>query len=395
MHAHIIKYGFQTDRFIATSVVSFYSSSSLLTVARQVFDVIPDKDPPLQTTMLLAYLESGEIAEARILFDEMYNKDVVAWNAMLTGYVRSGHPDNALELFREMQNSKIVPNEVTLICALSACSQMGCLELGEWIHAYINRHSNVVYNMKLKNSLIHMYSKCGRLDFAFNLFLSNGPKNLETWNTMLSSFAIHGCGSETVSLFSQMIKMGVLPDGISVVAVLMGCSHRGMVYHARSCFNCVTRLYGIEPEAKHYNCMVDVLSRGGYLDEARLLIGSMPFEADTCAWGALLNGCFIYRNYVLGVEAGRYLLELEPKEEARYIALLNLYNMVGKMEDAAKLRKVMVEMCIKQSSGISMIEVDGVNHEFVAGDRSHLQSQDIYSMIHTVFPNLDLHKTTQ
>lgn len=355
-----------------------------------MFDRIPDKDPALQTAMLLAYVESSDIAQARILFDEMRGMDVIAWNAMLTGYVRCGLPHDALELFREMQN-RLVPNDVTLICVLTACSQMGCLELGGWIHAYIGRHLNGLCSTRLSNSLVHMYSKCGRLDAAFALYEDMETRNLESWNTMLTGFAIHGHGIDALSLFSQLIKTGTVPDRVSFIAVLMACSHGGLIDHARSCFNCMTRLYGIEPEAKHYNCMVDVLSRGGYLDEAWLLIGSMPFKADTCAWGSLLSGCFTYHNYDLGLDAAQHLLELEPRGEGRCIALLNLYNAVGRVEDAAKLRKAMDEKGITQSSGISIIEVDGVVHEFIAGDRSHLQSKDIYMMMHTVLANLDLH----
>ncbi|XP_020272294.1 pentatricopeptide repeat-containing protein At2g22410, mitochondrial-like [Asparagus officinalis] len=340
--------------------------------------------------MLLAYFKSGDIANARILFDKTDDKDVIVWNAMLGGYVQCCLPDKALELFREMQNSKVIPNEVTLINVLSACSMMGCVEFGEWVHAYIERQFGVLSNSTVNNSLLNMYSKCGRLDLAFELFLVSQCKNLETWNTMLTGFAIHGHASEALSLFSQMIKLGSLPDSITFVVLVMAFCHRGMVDDARCCFNCMTTLYGIEPDAKHVNCMVDVLSRGGYLDEAYILIENMPFEGDTYAWGALLSGCFTYKNYELGLNVARRLLELEPRAEGRYVALLNLYSLVGRIEDAIKLRKMMDEMGIKQSSGISVIEVDGVFHGFIAGDSSHAESKDIYTMIHNILPNLDV-----
>ncbi|XP_008806166.1 pentatricopeptide repeat-containing protein At5g56310-like [Phoenix dactylifera] len=390
IHSRILKAGLGADRFIASSVISFYSSCGQLGPARQVFDGVFVKDAALQTTMLKGYVEHGDIAKARALFDEMNTRDVIAWNAMISGYAQSGLPEDALELFHEMQISNFQPNEVTLIGALSACSQMGCLALGEWIHGYIDRHLDVIRSPTLGNALVHMYAKCGRLDAAFELFLGQKLRNLESWNAMLTGFAIHGHGTCALSLFSQMIKLGAWPDRISFLAVLMACSHAGMIDHARRCLNCMTRIYGIEPEAKHYGCMVDILSRGGHLEEARSLLSSMPFEPDACAWGALLHGCLTYGNYDLGLEASGHLIELEPWEEGRYVALLNLYSMTGRVKDAIRVRKVIDEVGIKQSSGRSMIEVDGVAHEFLAGDRSHSQSSDIFSMIEKIASNLEL-----
>ncbi|WOL18178.1 hypothetical protein Cni_G26971 [Canna indica] len=368
VHARILKAALGTDRFVASSVVGFYSSLSDSDSARQVFDEIPVKDAALHTALLVGYARNGEITKARILFDEMVEKDVVAWNAMVSCYSHCGLPEKALDLFREMQISSCRPNEVTLIAALSACSQLGCIDLGEWIHGYLTRHPEVKRTTTLNNSLVHLYAKCGRIDAALELFLDYKSKNLESWNTMLTGLAVNGCGTGALSLFGQMIKLGVRPDRISFVAILMACSHVGMIDNARRCFSCMKSVYGIEPKVEHYGCLVDVLSRGGRLEEAKLLLESMPFEPNASAWGALLGGCFAHGDYELGIVAAKRLLELEPWEESRYVALQNLYAVVGRTEDALMVRKMMRRLGIEQSSGTSMIEVEGAVHEFLAGD---------------------------
>ncbi|XP_058077672.1 pentatricopeptide repeat-containing protein At2g22410, mitochondrial-like [Magnolia sinica] len=304
---------------------------------------------------------NGAIENARHVFDKMPERDIVAWNAMLSGYAQSGLPQAALELFQEMQIANFRPNEVTLVSALSACSQLGSLAVGKWIHAYIDRHDSIRATSTLNNSLAHMYAKCGRLDAAFRVFVERRPRNLESWNTMLTSFAIHGCGSAALSLFSQMMRMGLTPDRISFVGLLMACSHGGMIDHATRCFDCMNRVYGIEPKSEHYGCMVDVLSRGGFLEEAQLLIDSMPFEPDAYVWGALLGGCLTHKNYELGLHTAKCLLELEPDEESRHIALLNLHAMSGKREDATMVRNTMIDMGVNKSSGSSKIEINGIS----------------------------------
>lgn len=157
VHARILKAGFVADRFIASSVVRFYSSVSDLESARKVFDGVPLKDAALHTALLTGYAQNGEIEKARVLFDAMSDRDVVAWNAMLSGYAQCRLPEAALEVFVEMQKSNCSPNEVTLILALSSCSQLGSLDLGEWIHGYLNRHSvEIRRSITLNNSLVHM-----------------------------------------------------------------------------------------------------------------------------------------------------------------------------------------------------------------------------------------------
>uniref|UniRef100_A0A1D1ZCK7 Pentatricopeptide repeat-containing protein At4g37380, chloroplastic n=1 Tax=Anthurium amnicola TaxID=1678845 RepID=A0A1D1ZCK7_9ARAE len=388
VHAHLVKAGLGADRFVASALIRFYSSAGRLASARKAFSGVCEEDVTLHTAMLGALVENGDAVGARVMFDDMLERDVVAWNGMLSGYVHCGLPEDALELFQEMQVSDSTPNEVTLVSVLSACSQLACLALGEWVHAYIGRVSDITVTPILINSMVNMYAKCGRLDAAFGLFLEQGPRNLESWNTMLSCFATHGCGTATLSLFSHMIKTAVMPDRISFLAVLMACAHASMVDHALRCFDCMQRVYDFVPLPEHYGCLVDVLSRGGHLQEAHALIKSMPFEPDGYAWGALLAGCCHYHNFEIGLEAANCLVELEPWEEGRYIALLHIYAMSGKREDFVKLRPEMVNLSILKLSGSSLIEVDGVVHKFVAGDRSHCQSKDIYMMVEDIGSNL-------
>ncbi|GFQ01168.1 pentatricopeptide repeat-containing protein at5g44230 [Phtheirospermum japonicum] len=54
--------------------------------------------------------------------------------------------------------------------------------------------------------------------------------------------------------------------------------------------------YGVKRCVDHYNCMVDLLGRTGWLDEALNLVKSMPMEPDAGVWGTLLGACRIHAN---------------------------------------------------------------------------------------------------
>jgi fructose-specific phosphotransferase system IIC component len=52
------------------------------------------------------------------------------------------------------------------------------------------------------------------------------------------------------------------------------------------------------------------------------------------------------------------------------------------------LRQVIVEKGIKKKPGCSLIEMNGLIHEFVAGDICHPMSKEIYSKLDKVLTDL-------
>jgi hypothetical protein len=64
-----------------------------------------------------------------------------------------------------------------------------------------------------------------------------------------------------------MIEAGVKPDGISILAVLVGSSHEGLEDEARKLFYEMESVYGVPREPKHYGCMADLPGRTGLIKE--------------------------------------------------------------------------------------------------------------------------------
>jgi len=57
-----------------------------------------------------------------------------------------------------------------------------------------------------------------------------------------------------------------------------------MVDKGHEYFNLMQQRYKIEPNVKHYGCMVDMLSRAGLLKEAFEFIGTMKIEPNPIIW---------------------------------------------------------------------------------------------------------------
>lgn len=193
---------------------------------------------------------------------------------------------------------------------------------------------------------------------------------------------MNGHGKLSFALFAQIEKVGIAPNGNTLVGLLSACSHAGMVEEGRRYFQTMIGVnYSILPRIEHYGCMVDLLGRAGLLNEAHTVIKQMPGEVapNAVVWGSLLHGCRIHRNTNLAEHVLKKLIALEPENSGNYVLLSNLYTSVGRYEDSAKLRLSMKHRNIQKLPGRSWIEADdGKVHEFLVGDRTHPWSDRIY-----------------
>ncbi|XP_030967844.1 pentatricopeptide repeat-containing protein At2g29760, chloroplastic-like [Quercus lobata] len=347
-----------------------------------------DKDVFSWTTMLDGYAKLGEYDEAQHVFDAMPRKDIAAWNALISAFEQNGKPKEALAVFRELQLSKDAkPDEVTLVCALSASAQLGAMDLGRWIDVYIKKHG-IKLNCHLTTSLIDMYAKCGDLEKALEVFYSVERKDVFVWSATIAGLAMHGHGRAALDLFSKMLEAKVKPNAVTFTNLLCACSHRGLVNEGQRLFYQMEPVYGVVPGEKHYACMVDILGRSGLLQEAVKLIEKMPILPTASVWGALLGACRLHGNIELAEQACSHLLELDPRNHGAYVLLSNIYAKTGKWDRVSGLRKIMRDFGLKKEPGCSSIEVNGIVHEFLVGDNSHKLSKEIYSKLDEIAAKL-------
>ncbi|XP_037416678.1 putative pentatricopeptide repeat-containing protein At5g40405 [Triticum dicoccoides] len=380
VHAAAFRHGHAADLHVQSGAVSMYAAVGDVGAVRAAFAEIVSPDVVCVTAMLGALSAGGDIDTARELFDRMPQRDHVAWNAMLTGYVRVGKAREALGLFDEMQKAGISVGEATLVSVLTACAQMGALERGIWVHSYVCSRGMRV-SVTLGTALVDMYSKCGVVTMAMEVFKSMSERNIYTWTSALSGLAMNGMGEECLELFKRMESAGMEPNGVTFVAVLRGCSVAGLVEEGRACFDSMKDKHKVEPWLEHYGCMVDLYGRAGRLDDAVNFINSMPVEPHEGVWGALLNASRIHNNVDLGKHAMYKLTKIESKNDAAHVLLSNIYAESHNWKGVSKVRNMMKSKGVKKVPGFSAIEVDGKVHEFFVGSKSHPRYKDIETML--------------
>jgi pentatricopeptide repeat protein len=351
VHARILRDGHQSDSLLLTTLMDFYSCCE-------------------------------RCDEACKVFDEMPERDTVAWNVLISSCLRNNRTRDALGLFDIMQSesNRCEPDDVTCLLLLQACAHLNALEFGERIHGYIDEHGYGDAD-NLCNSLIAMYSRCGCLEKAYEVFKGMRNKNVVSWSAMISGLAMNGHGREAIEAFWEMQKMGVPPDDQTFTGVLSACSHCGLVDEGMMFFDCMSKEFGIKPNVHHYGCMVDLLGRAGLLDQAYQLILSMEVKQDSTMWRTLLGACRIHGHVTLGERVIGHLIELKAQEAGDYALLLNIYSSAGNWEKVLEVRKFMKEKAIQTTPGCSTIVLNGVVHEFIVDDVSHPRKDEIYVML--------------
>lgn len=379
IHAHIIKTGFGLDIYAMNSLLHVYAISGSIKSAHLLFDRLPQRDIVSWNSMIDGYTKCGDIETACEFFKDMPVKNVISWTAMMSGFVGAGLNKEALNLFHQMQIAGVKPDNVALASSLSACAHLGALDQGRRIHAYMDENG-IEIDPILGCVLIDMYTKCGDMEEALEVFVKLEKKGIYAWTVIINGFAMHGRGQEAIDWFVQMQQAGIKPNLITFTALLTACSHAGLVDDGKCMFKSMTKVYTLNPTIEHYGCMVDLLGRAGLLMEAKELIEKMPFKPNAAIWGALLNACWIHGHLELGKRIGKILIEIDPAHSGRYIHLARVHAAAGEWEQAFEVRSQMKHRGVSKLPGCSAICLNGIVHEFSAGDGSHPQVEEIYQM---------------
>ncbi|KAJ0021675.1 hypothetical protein Pint_31902 [Pistacia integerrima] len=421
--AQVLKTHLLCDPFVSNSVVRMYLELGEIESARRVFDKMPERDLISWNSMLSGYLRAGQIELASRLFEEMPERDLVSCNAMIDGYGKSGscelakevfrmtsekdvvtwtsmisayvsnhRPIEALDLFREMLSLGVKPDVPAIVSVLAAIADLGFIEEGKWLHAYICANKMKLSSGFIASALIDMYSKCGYIENAYDIFgRVSHERNIGDWNSMISGLAINGLGQQALEIFLDLERMDIKPDEITFVGLLNAFGHAGLVDEGQFYYKIMQEKYNIVPKLQHYGCLVDLYGRAGYLADALAVIQHMPVEADVLAWKSLLSASVKLSNVVIGEIAALQAIKLDPKDSSSYVLLSNIYAKAGRWDDVSKVRLLMKHRGVRKIPGCSSILIDGKVHQFlVAKDMDLRYNSEIIAKIEQLVSRLKL-----
>ncbi|PIN01113.1 hypothetical protein CDL12_26385 [Handroanthus impetiginosus] len=187
--------------------------------------------------------------------------------------------------------------------------------------------------------------------------------------------------TEAISFFKKMLIDRVKPDSITFLGLLSGCSGQGFVDDGIEFFHLMSSKYGLNPNVKHYGCMVDLFGRAGKLEKALEIIENSPFSNSTILWRTFLASCKIHKDIDNGEKAMRKLKESGAFNAGDCILLAGIYADAKDLEGVVRMRIMIKYEGLMTAPSWSSIDLDGQIHRFVVNDRSHVDSEEIYSKL--------------
>ncbi|XP_027337180.1 pentatricopeptide repeat-containing protein At5g59600-like [Abrus precatorius] len=394
VHAMVCELGFHSDVSIANALIDMYGKCWAISYACNVFDRMADRDVASWTSMICGFCNVGKIEQALVLFERMkleglepndftwnaiiaayarssdsskafaffermkkegFIPDVVAWNAMISGFVQNHQVREVFKMFREMIHSRIQPNQITIVALLPACGSAGCIKWGREVHGFICR-KGFDANVFIASALIDMYSKCGSLKDAQNVFDMIPCKNVASWNAMIDCYGKCGMVDSSLELFEKMQEEGLQPNEVTFTCILSACSHSGSVQKGLQIFSSMNQRYGIEVCLQHYACVVDILCRSGRTVEAYEFFKVMPIQVTESMAGAFLNGCKVHGRKDLAKMMTEEIMRMKLKGPGGFVTLSNIYAADGDWEKVGNVRNVMKERNVHKQPGFSWLE---------------------------------------
>ncbi|AES95969.2 PPR containing plant-like protein, putative [Medicago truncatula] len=355
-----------------------------------------------QTSLLTMYSKCSMVEDSIKVFNQLSYASHVTCTSFIVGLVQNGREEVALSMFREMIRCSISPNHFTylvffmlervdqmeesqvkrgrgrpkktiretirkdleptplsgirLVCCcccsiLHACSSLAMLEAGEKIHAVTVKLGG---NKYVDAALIHLYGKCGNVEKARSVFDSLTELDVVSINTMIYAYAQNGFGHEALELFKRLKKLGLEPNVVTFISILLACNNAGLVEEGCQIFSLIRNNHSIELTRDHYTCMIDLLGRAKRFEEAAMLIeeGENP---DVVQWRTLLNACKIHGEVEMAEKFMRKMLNQAPRDGETHILLTNIYASAGKWDNVIEMKSAGRDLRLKKSPAMSWL----------------------------------------
>ncbi|XP_030538659.1 putative pentatricopeptide repeat-containing protein At3g08820 [Rhodamnia argentea] len=241
----------------------------------------------VQTGLLCFYTKCGYVEDAYKVFDDIPDKNVVSWTAMITGYIEFEKFGEAVAMFGRMLEMGLRPDCLTLVKVVSACSRIGNVRSGEWIHRYVT-NSGMEKNVFVATSLLDMYAKCGNMEKARYVFDTMPEKDVVPWSIMVQGYASHGLPREALNIFSQMQRENLMPDCYVMVGLLNACAQLGALELGCWASNLIDRNEFLDNPILG-TALIDMYAKCGSVARAWGLFREMR-ERDRVVWNAAITG---------------------------------------------------------------------------------------------------------
>ncbi|VAI28907.1 unnamed protein product [Triticum turgidum subsp. durum] len=222
----------------------------------------------LCTSLITLYGACCHLEYSRRVFHAMDKKTVRAWTALVDAYLKNRDSSTAIEVFRSMLLSNRRPDAVAITRILSACSDIGALQLGKEVHGQVLKLRMEPLPL-VAAELVNMYGRCGDLKAAQRVFNRTDSKGSLTCTAIIEAYAINQRHKEALDLFSWMLSNNFAPTIVTFNVVLRICGAAGLHDESLEIFDSMVQGYNLQASEENYDCIISLLTSAGRTAEAQ------------------------------------------------------------------------------------------------------------------------------
>ncbi|KAH7294360.1 hypothetical protein KP509_28G068300 [Ceratopteris richardii] len=246
------------------------------------------KNAFVDSSVVAMYCKCGALEEAKNVLESLPSRDTFTWTALATGYVKHGHGEKALDCLVQMQKEGITYSAVSFVCGLKACVNVGSLEKALGLHAEIARSGLLEKSIHINSTLVHVYSRCGSLRIAQEVFDTYPSRNEILWNALISGYSEQGHNERALCAYKNMQLDGYSPGSVTYICSLKACRLLGSSQTGFEIHGAIIKR-GLEDDVVVGTALVDMYTKNNLLADAKKILDMMPYR-NVVTWNALIAG---------------------------------------------------------------------------------------------------------
>ncbi|KAL5974638.1 hypothetical protein ACLOJK_031308 [Asimina triloba] len=243
-----------------------------------------DSTVSVGNSLINMYSKSGFVREAWALFERMENPNEVSWNGMISGLLSNGFEVEALKLFQKMRLVSMKLKESTFATTIKVCANLKELNFARQLHCFVVKNG-FVSNINVRTNLMTAYSKCSKMDDAYDLFLTlSTSQNVVSWTATICGYLHNGEIIKAAHLFCGMGRGDIRPNHFTYSSILTASP-------AISPFQIHAQVVKTNYESLSSvgTALLSAYAKLGYISEAAAVFELID-DKDIVAWSAMLVG---------------------------------------------------------------------------------------------------------
>ena len=329
-------FGLYPNQFTFSAVLSASAATMMILHGQQLHSLIHkhgfDGNVFVSSALVDMYAKCADMLSAEKVFGQMPERNIVSWNSMIVGFLHNNFYDRAVGVLKDvLREKRVIPNEVGVTSALSACANMGASDSGRQVHGVVVKYGLVPLTT-VKNSLMDMYFKCRVFDEGIKMFQCVGDRDVVTWNVLVMGCVQNDKFEEACNHFWVMRREGILPDEASFSTVLHSSGSLAALHQGTAIHDQIIKL-GYVKNKRVLGPLITMYAKcGSLVDAYRVFEGIV--DHNVISWTAMISAYRLHGCANQVIELFEHMLSegIQPSH-VTFVCVLSACSHTGRVEE--------------------------------------------------------------